>query len=125
MVGSSMRERFARWLLLNLAVAVTLLGRPGGERLQSPMQEEALRAIAGDTSMMSEERRVPGLKRSGEAVRSNKAGPTTLVAILAPLRTKLVTSITIDDWRPTPTPTSRGREQHAPAYARGPPTFVA
>ena len=119
-----MRERFARWLLVNLALALTLLGRPAGACDSPSVDEEALRAWAADTSLMSEERRVPGLKSAGEGVRASKSGPTSQPATLTPARPELVALIAVDELEPTPPPASRGLRQASAASARGPPAVA-
>ena len=120
-----MRERFARWLLVNLALALTLLGRPGGACDKPSVDDEALRAWAADTSLMSEERRVPGLERAGEGARTSKSGPTAQAATLEPVRPELIALVLVDELEPTPPPACLATGQAYAASARGPPAVTA
>lgn len=73
-----MRERFARWVLLMLALALALVGRPDGSRDRDSSGEEALKAGHDDLSLMSEQRRAPGVQTGGDGERQTKPGTPNL-----------------------------------------------
>ena len=75
-----MFERLARWLLLYLALALTLLGRPSEACDTRQADDEARRAETSETALISEGRRMPSLKRAGSEVRSSKSQAGQLLA---------------------------------------------
>lgn len=70
-----MRERFARWVFLMVAVALTLLGRPDAPYGHASADEESIRPAADDLSLMSEQRRAPGVRGTGEQSKPSAATP--------------------------------------------------
>lgn len=95
-----MRERFARWLFLVLAVALTLLGRPDAPCDHGTADEESFRPAGDDLSLMSEERRSPGVRRGGDGDRQSKPSAASPIAAEMMPRGALVTSaqFTELDW---------------------------
>lgn len=79
-----MRERFARWVFLMLAVALTLLGRPDAPCEHSASNEESFRPAVDDPSLMSEERRAPGVRGGTAGERHGKPTATACTAVLNP-----------------------------------------
>jgi hypothetical protein len=75
-----MRERFARWVFLMLSVALTLLGRPDAPCDHASADEESIRPAADDLSLMSEQRRAPGIRGAGDSERQSKPSAATPIA---------------------------------------------
>lgn len=119
-----MFERLARWLLLYLALALTLLGRPSEPCDTQRVEDEALRAAASDPSLISESRRVPSLQRVGDGIRSHKSQATPVSASAAVTRIELA-PVGVDITAEPTQPTTRASQTVAyAASARGPPVLA-
>lgn len=75
-----MRDAFARWVFLMLSVALTLLGRPDTPCDHASADEESIRPAADDLSLMSEQRRAPGVRSAGDSERQSKPSAATPIA---------------------------------------------
>lgn len=80
-----MCEQFARWLLVVVAVAVTLLGRPGSACDRASIDDEALRGSASELSLIREERRTGGVQKSSPSAEPDAltSAPATWVPCIA------------------------------------------
>ena len=120
-----MRERFTHWVLLTLALALTMLGRPDRSFDRAQGDEEALRGGHDDPSLMSEERRTPGVRRSADAERQTKPSAAGGIATWMVQYEDLVilASVTPIAWMDG---SSCRHAAHACTIsARGPPVIVA
>lgn len=113
-----MHERFARWVFLVLAVALTVLGRPEGS-FDHPTGEETFRPIHDDLTLMSEERRAPGVRSDGERQSKPSAAAPTAIDVVLFDELAIATTFTEIEWRMR-SPWSPA-ERPSTASARGPP----
>jgi hypothetical protein len=121
-----MRERFARWVFLMLSVALTLLGRPDAPCDHSPSHEESFRPAADDLSLMSEQRRSPGVRGGTDGERQFKPSVATAVAAEMLPRGALVRAAQFVDIEWLDAWSWRGSEPgFSEVSARGPPTLSA
>ncbi len=119
-----MFERLARWLLLYLALALTLLGRPSEACDTRQADDEARRAETSETALISEGRRMPSLKRAGSEVRSSKSQAGQLLAGAAVTRLELAPPAVIEIAEPTTTTVGASQTHASAAHARGPPVLA-